>query len=325
MDGTNSMQPANPGTLTKIDMTAYVESEGITSIAPDELQFGAPTNFLVNDYVQIFTGGGVGLSFYYCKDFPTPTTVRLSSTQGGAAENIVLIGVGNTLRRTNVYDAFADAITTSGIPATVSNPSGYNFLFTTTEAFELTWTHSGSGPYVFSFNPETSGNPALFFEFADGYIIAQNDWTSTLAADGTESNWIITRTVTPAQAAIYAQQNLIAIYAPDEEIPSFARVYIPGLDCDETERKQVTIMATLRFIPLVNDIDILPITNAAAIQLMLRCMSEERNGTLPNAQGYEMRAIEALTRELTNTLGAAPKFRMGVDPLTGAGDIGSVV
>ncbi len=114
-----------------------------------------------------------------------------------------------------------------------------------------------------------------------------------------------------------ATQRALAYYEPDETVPQYRRSLIAGIGSGgctsgECETKTVTVMAKLRFIPVVNDTDYLPIGNIPAIKDMVQSIRKMENNLFEEAKAYEASAINELDRELREHLGDGAKIQMTV-------------
>lgn len=123
-------------------------------------------------------------------------------------------------------------------------------------------------------------------------------------------------------------QRAIAIYEPDETVPSYRRSLLTGLtgfggccgqseDCDD---KPVTVMAKLKFIPVRVDTDYLPIGNLAAVKDMCQSIKKLENNLFEESKAYEASAINELDQELRSYLGDGAKIVMTVSGASQFGD-----
>ena len=104
----------------------------------------------------------------------------------------------------------------------------------------------------------------------------------------------------------------LAVYEPDETRPIYRRSLIAGLSkvkaCAGTQdstcdKKTVTVVAKMAFIPVRVDVDWLLIGNIPALQLMCQCLRKEENNLWDDAQKYEAKAVQVLDEELQAFMG----------------------
>lgn len=109
-----------------------------------------------------------------------------------------------------------------------------------------------------------------------------------------------------------SSQAAIAVYEPDETKPIYRRSQIPNLEnlcclstCGGTsppppgcDKKKITVMAKLRFIPVSRDDDWMLISNLNALKLMVKALLKQEQNLLQEAEMYEQKAIQELDKEL---------------------------
>ncbi len=111
-------------------------------------------------------------------------------------------------------------------------------------------------------------------------------------------------------------ESALAVYEPDETRPVYRRSLIAGLsavkscptNCNETadptcDKKKVTVIAKMAFLPVRLDTDWLLISNIPALQLMCQCLRKEENNLWDEAMKYEAKAVQVLDEELQSYLG----------------------
>lgn len=118
----------------------------------------------------------------------------------------------------------------------------------------------------------------------------------------------------------------LAVWEPTETLPDYRRSYIPSLsgcrctdsddeDCDRFTA--VTVMAKMKFVRLVSDLDFLPIGNGPAVQMaMLSCMLSQR-GDHDGARVAMYGQIDPVRRRYIG--GAVPTLEDELDSWQGAG------
>lgn len=97
----------------------------------------------------------------------------------------------------------------------------------------------------------------------------------------------------------------LAYYESDEEVPDYRKSFIPGManinessDSSTCTNKTVTVVAKLRHIPVVNDIDWLTIGSLGAFKLMVQAILKEERNLMGEAAAYEGKAFSLLQDEL---------------------------
>jgi hypothetical protein len=118
----------------------------------------------------------------------------------------------------------------------------------------------------------------------------------------------------------------LAYYEPSETVPVYRRSLIPSLSSasccgsqDGCETKAVTVIGKIRFIPVENDNDFLPISFAEAIRISVQAVAKERKDLLAEAVPYWQMANQLLMDQLQhyNGSGMVQPMRM-----VGAGSFG---
>ena len=104
----------------------------------------------------------------------------------------------------------------------------------------------------------------------------------------------------------------LAIYEPDETLPEYRRYMIPGIAtraqcCNTTdascEKKWVTVLGKLAFVPVSKDTDFLLIGNIPALKDMVMSIKKREDNLIQEAVAYEMSAVRLLEEELSNYYG----------------------
>lgn len=127
----------------------------------------------------------------------------------------------------------------------------------------------------------------------------------------------------------------LAVYEPDETLPVYRKSLIPGLadmaacsgsetDC---ESKYVTVMAKLRFIPVVNDNDWLLIGNLGALKLAVQAVIKEDKDLHGEADTCMAKAVFELEKELQSYLGDGAKVPIRIEnpSLYGGGGVCNIL
>lgn len=128
----------------------------------------------------------------------------------------------------------------------------------------------------------------------------------------------------------------LAVYEPSETRPLYRRSFIPGIQqmgaCCGTDpttcaKKSVTVMAKLRYIPAVSDLDWLIIGNIPAMRDMIQSLKFKEDELFQQAQLLEMSAINELEKELKSFQGDGEVIavRMQDRFSWGGGGIGNLV
>lgn len=97
----------------------------------------------------------------------------------------------------------------------------------------------------------------------------------------------------------------MARWEPSETIPDYRRCVIPSLpNGNSLCAPAVTVMAKLAFIPLENDLDILPLTNGPAIKLAMLSVQKQERGDYEGARAAMHGSYNPVTRRFQD--GAVP-------------------
>jgi hypothetical protein len=157
-------------------------------------------------------------------------------------------------------------------------------------------------------------------EYVDGEYVAIST-TPTLSTKTFSSLTGVQKPVTNGTVRIYTYdtvaltQRALAIYEPNENIPSYRRSLITGLDnIPDGETRSVTVMAKHEFIPAVKDTDYLVIGNIDAIEEMCASLKKARDNIFQEAELCEQRAIRELQKELEVYLGSGTVVNIRTPP-----------
>lgn len=127
-------------------------------------------------------------------------------------------------------------------------------------------------------------------------------------------------------------QRALAIYEPDETLPSYRRSLISGLsnaggcgcdglvDTNGCTQTTVTVMAKLAFIPVVNDTDYLIIGNIPGLKEMCRAVrfgEMDSPTAMQQATAAETSALREMNQELETWLGSNVRVGLQVDNMPG--------
>lgn len=120
----------------------------------------------------------------------------------------------------------------------------------------------------------------------------------------------------------------LAIYEPDETLPSYRRSYIPSLNetsSGECTKRSVVVMAKLAYYKVANDNDFLLIGNEDALVEMCRALRHYEKNNQAEGMAAEALAISYLQQELGNEQGSGAVVQMRVDAeVFGAGMVENV-
>ncbi len=148
-------------------------------------------------------------------------------------------------------------------------------------------------------------------DWVDGEYIALNNgtpqlstvqWTYVETVQKPLTNGIVQiYMVDPVNTAV--NQGMIAEYQPNETNPSYQRFHISGFCANAEHPKRITMLVKMKFVPMVRDTDMLPITSYNA--MMFACQAQYFWGAeAPDkAQVYELKSLQCLQDELKQQLG----------------------
>lgn len=121
----------------------------------------------------------------------------------------------------------------------------------------------------------------------------------------------------------------LALWEPSETIPDYRRCVIPALQglqtCGQRDaegnlcRPTVTVMGKLAFIPLSNDLDILPLTNGPAVKMAMLSVSKQEKGDFEGARAAMHGTFNPLLRRFED--GAIPLLEMELAAFQGSGTV----
>lgn len=123
----------------------------------------------------------------------------------------------------------------------------------------------------------------------------------------------------------------IALWEPGELVPDYRRCVIPSIsrnagccsglvpnDCKPT----VTVMAKLAFVPLDNDLDLLPLTNAAAVKMAMLSVLKQERGDLEGARAAMWGNLNPITKQFED--GAVPLLENELATFQGSGSVAPI-
>lgn len=102
----------------------------------------------------------------------------------------------------------------------------------------------------------------------------------------------------------------LAYWEPDEEVPRYRTVLIPGLtglaetEGGECAKQTVVIQGKARFVPVYNDNDLLQIHSREAIRLGCQAVAKEEKDLMADAANYWAMAFRVLDTQLRHFLGS---------------------
>lgn len=127
-----------------------------------------------------------------------------------------------------------------------------------------------------------------------------------------------------------ANVRALAIYEPDETLPSYRRSYVPGLrnvnqGSDTCARASVEVVAKLRFIPVSKENDFLLIGNIQALESETKAIRAFDNELNDKAYAFEARAVQYLEQELQAFQGDGPVVQLRVERDVSTGLVENVI
>lgn len=93
----------------------------------------------------------------------------------------------------------------------------------------------------------------------------------------------------------------VVTYAPYETQPFYRRYEIPGLASGTTYCMKARLRK--RFVPIVNDNDMLMIPNLPALSTMVQAVYYRESGNLQNYASFKLIAVDILKKEMTSYIG----------------------
>lgn len=113
-------------------------------------------------------------------------------------------------------------------------------------------------------------------------------------------------------------QRLIAIYEPDETLPSYRKSFYPPAQVTDDgngncARVSVDVIAKLKFIPVAKDSDFILIGNLPALVEEVRAIRKFENNLIQEGFAYEQLAVKYLDEELQNYLGDGTRIALHID------------
>jgi hypothetical protein len=107
----------------------------------------------------------------------------------------------------------------------------------------------------------------------------------------------------------------LATYDYSVEIPSFRRSILSGLPNGDGQNCEcVTVLAKMRFIPVIFDTDYCQIGNISAMKSMLQYIYKRDNDKIQDAEMYKQNAIQILNDELKQYNGYGAKKMLDFGP-----------
>jgi hypothetical protein len=116
----------------------------------------------------------------------------------------------------------------------------------------------------------------------------------------------VTRVIKPettGYVSLYAidpsnyQMFFLAKYNPRQTIPAFHRYRITNKSVNSESRDSILALLKLRYVPLADADDVIPINSMQALKLMVMAISEENKLNIQGAAVLEARAREVLTKK----------------------------
>lgn len=122
----------------------------------------------------------------------------------------------------------------------------------------------------------------------------------------------------------------LAVYEPDETLPSYRRSYVPGLrnihnggvDC---EKASVEVAGKARFMPVTKENDFLLIGNLQALESEVRALRAFENELVEKSMAFEGQAIKFLQQELDSHHGDGAVVQVRFEPDVSVADVENVV
>lgn len=154
---------------------------------------------------------------------------------------------------------------------------------------------------------DENGNPV---RKVDGGERADGEWVTLASPSVDSTNFFsvlsaVQKDVTAGTVRLYTvdpdgNEKAIAVYEPDETIPSYRRTYLKPLPrvtrcCDY---RTIEAMVKLAFIPVRRDTDFLLIGNLAALKYECQAIKKEEDDLAVEADLYHRKAINELNQEL---------------------------
>lgn len=170
---------------------------------------------------------------------------------------------------------------------------------------------------------DENGNRVQTFvdgEWVDGEYVGINNATPQLSTTKFSQITSVKKPLTNGYVRMYqvkpdtlANDGLIAMYHPNDIIPSYRRYYFPSICASETHPRPVVTLCKMRFNTLVRDTDLLPITCVPAIEHMLMAIYFFGSERMDLGQQHEAKALQYLNDELKQFQAGGkgvPKYRV---------------
>lgn len=212
-------------------------------------------------------------------------------------------------------------------PALVERGTGFCTAFDNTEGMKVRlysdWAQD-DGKAVLLQGINSDGNEVQTLDGSDvvnGEILIANNATPPISTITWKAAGIrvVQKELTVGPLRLYQvdpatneNAGLLAVYQPNEEIPSYRRYYygacLHGCNTDDGETtiryRPLSFLAKIAHVPLVNDTDVIPITAAGALKNMVIALWMEKTNNPDMAAKYEARAIQCLMNELKQYQGS---------------------
>lgn len=197
-----------------------------------------------------------------------------------------------------------------------------------------------SGKYITILGYDENGNWIRTLdgtEYIDGLKVAIQTSPATITTTTQKFSRItgVIKSLTNGNVRLYefngtSNVRALAIYEPDEELPSYRRSYVPGLrninqgtgDC---QKASVEIAGKLRYIPVSKENDFLIIGNLRALEESVRGLRAFENELIDKAYAFEARAVGMLDQELQNHNGDGAVVQVRFERDVGAAEVENVV
>lgn len=142
--------------------------------------------------------------------------------------------------------------------------------------------------------------------------------TPTLTTKRFTSLTQVIKPVTASMTRVYSQSvtdaSLVALaqYEPDETLPNYRRIEIPGIEVedDDDDAQRLTVLAKVRFVPVRVGTDFLQLGNINALKLMVMAIRKEEQNLYDESIALEAKARMILEAELSNWYGPGPHIEV---------------
>lgn len=114
--------------------------------------------------------------------------------------------------------------------------------------------------------------------------------------------------------------SFLAKYSPRETVPSFRRYAITNKCCQNDSA--VLALVRMRYVPLADEDDIVPIDNLQALKMMIIAIREENAGNIQGAVQYEMQAKRLMEeRQRAGHMTSGTPFVIDIDYSSSLGKV----